>query len=243
MNNQDLNKENKENKENLENTENQEHCNQCYRECPKERLLCGRGKAHFGIADDQEDRRQTSETFRERRARNRREYENRNRGRGDWHGQPEGEMSLSQLLCRCGHIAGMSDSRFRGQGRILHILSRQQEMSQKELQEAMQVEAGSLSEIMGKMEAKGMLERKKDENDRRRMLVQLTEAGQRAALESMQETSTGEEMFRVLSDEEQQQLRELLEKLLSQWKNDFEKYGHGRQRGRRHGGDHHHQER
>lgn len=246
--------------------QNQEFCNQCNRQCPKDDLLCGRGRAYFGIGDNGDERgsesgdsrsgdhrdfngdperkrgyRAARERLRkERMAELHRDSEGRHHGHGGWHGQSEEEMPLSQLLSSCGHIAGHADRRFRGQGRILHILSQQQEMSQKELQEAMQVEAGSLSEIMGKMEAKGILERKKDDNDRRRMLVQLTEAGRKAALESMKDTNTGKDMFQVLSEEEQQQLKEILVKLLKQWKEDFAKEGHGRQNGHRHGGDHQH---
>lgn len=129
------------------------------------------------------------------------------------------DASLQELLIRSGYIAERKSGRQRGQNRILGILSENPEISQRALQEQLGIEPGSMSEILAKLEEKGFLVKEKDENDRRRMIIRLTEAG-RAAAEA--EKSEGgkpcaEEIFSSLTAEEQEQLKEMLRKLLTQW--------------------------
>lgn len=139
------------------------------------------------------------------------------------------EDSLAGLLCRCGYIADRKSGRQRGQKRILQILLQSPQMSQKELLDKMNIEPGSMSEVLAKMEDKGLIQREKDVNDRRKMLITLTKEGQNAA-----EHSSGnmdESMFEVLSEEEKETLKTILGKLLEQWKAERKEHGRGHHRG------------
>ena len=66
---------------------------------------------------------------------------------------------------------------FKGQGHVLRMLYHMGPMSQKELQERMGIQAGSISEVTLKLEKKGMVSRCKSPEDRRRILLSLTEQG------------------------------------------------------------------
>ena len=93
---------------------------------------------------------------------------------------------------------------------VLRILSRG-DMDQMALRGEMRIQPGSLSELLGKLEQKGLIERERAENDRRRVTVRLTEAG-RAALTPGE--TAADDPFAVLTEEEQATLRALLGKLL-----------------------------
>ena len=73
-----------------------------------------------------------------------------------------------------------------GQVRILRILSEADGISQKELQQKLAIKPGSASEILNKLEEKGL---------------------------------NPASLFQVLTEEEQEQLRQLLTKLLTSWQN------------------------
>ena len=127
------------------------------------------------------------------------------------------EASLLSLLVRCGYIAEKKSGRQRGQNRILNILLDTPKISQKSLQKQLGIEPGSISEIISKMEQKGLLRREKDEEDRRKMIVCLTEKGRAMAEESRQGREE-EDYFSALQPEEQLQLKKMIQKLLVQWK-------------------------
>lgn len=144
---------------------------------------------------------------------------------GHWfHGHGHGhrdidldKASLEELLIRSGYLAERKSGKYRGQRQILNILSGQPEISQKVLQERLEIEAGSLSELLAKLEEKGFLSRKRDEEDRRRMVVCLTEKGEEAVSRNAEDES-GTDLFAALDETERRQLKEILEKLLRQWK-------------------------
>lgn len=143
--------------------------------------------------------------------------------KGGFHGRMAGfhieDASLQELLIRSGYIAERKSGKQRGQSRILNILLENPQMSQRALQEQLGIEPGSISEILAKLEEKGFLVKEKDENDRRRMILRLTEAGKTAAEaeKSRDAKQYGEEIFSSLTHEEQEQLKEILRKLLTQW--------------------------
>ena len=91
-------------------------------------------------------------------------------------------------------------------------------MTQRELTERLGIQPGSASELVGKLERAGLVERTPSEQDRRTADVRLTEAGrarreQRAAAEERQRSG----LFAALSDEEKQTLLSLLERLYADW--------------------------
>lgn len=125
---------------------------------------------------------------------------------------------LRLLLIRCGHKLGNRHGGGHTQGRILKILYYQGPITQKNLQDKLDIQPGSMSEIAAKLEVKGLIRRDKDSSDKRKILLTLTEAG-RADVENFQKHSAGQQhvSFDVLSDKEQQILLNLLEKLIGSW--------------------------
>ena len=67
----------------------------------------------------------------------------------------------------------------RGQGRILIILKRKDGISTKELAEILNISVGSLNETLNKLEQKGYIEKVPSENDKRVLLIYLTEKGKK----------------------------------------------------------------
>ena len=126
----------------------------------------------------------------------------------------EDDDSLTALMLRCAHSLRHPDGRGGSQGRVLRILSRWDGLSQRALQERLGVQPGSLSELVSKLEAKGLLTREQDGEDKRRVLLRLTEAG-RAAAEEAPSPQEKDARFALLTEEEQASLRSLLTKLLS----------------------------
>lgn len=115
----------------------------------------------------------------------------------------------------CGHYLYHRSGSGAGQGKILTILSRRENMTQKELQEMLQIQPGSMSEILAKLEEKGLILRKKDDKDKRRSVLSLTGAGR----EYVREIRENEKpLFDALDDNEQEELKKLLGKLLESWK-------------------------
>lgn len=96
-----------------------------------------------------------------------------------------------------------------GQGRVLHILTLRSPMPQKELAFMLGVRPQSLSELLGKLESAGFVERRRDDTDRRTFIVDITEEGRNAASD-IPET---DDPFDVLSAEEQEQFGDMLDRV------------------------------
>ena len=142
------------------------------------------------------------------------------KGRG-WRGghgfEAEASDDLYTLMRACGHILYHQGGRKSGQGRILRILSHCEAMSQRELQEVLGIQTGSLSEILAKLENAGFIERERDEADRRRSVVRLTPAGRNHAEECCRDGER-QDMFSALDEGQREQLKKLLTILLADWK-------------------------
>ena len=125
---------------------------------------------------------------------------------------------LTRLLRVCGRRLYHSSCAGRTQARVLGLLA-QGGMTQREIQEKLQIQPGSVSELTGKLELKGFVTRSRDEKDRRRVVLTLTPAGQRAA-----EAAAGQKDVTVrydgLTGAEQAQLETLLEKVIEGWRKD-----------------------
>jgi DNA-binding MarR family transcriptional regulator len=134
-------------------------------------------------------------------------------GRGRCRREIPDDGSLASLLHQCMHLLRHGEARGMGQGRILTILSQTDEISQRELQEHLGIQPGSLSEILGKLESRGQIHRSRDEQDKRKATLRITDAG-RQALEAVSQ-SEQKDPFAVLSAEEQETLRTLLNKVLN----------------------------
>ena len=145
------------------------------------------------------------------------------------------EEKLQGQLRACGHFLHYNMGQKVGQARILSVLLERGTITQRELQDILEVRSGSLSEILNKVEADGFIERSQSENDRRQMEVKLTEAGTEAASrleEERGDMTSG--LFSCLSGEEKKTLAELLDKLLDGWEGPERERGcRGRGHGRR----------
>ena len=84
---------------------------------------------------------------------------------------------LAESLEQTGRLLSYCLGKRRGQGRILRILCQQEQMSQKELQEILHIQPGSMSEIAAKLESKGLIARGRDEADKRKILLSITDEG------------------------------------------------------------------
>lgn len=102
--------------------------------------------------------------------------------------------------------------RHMGQGRILKILN-EGPISQKDLQEALHVQAGSISEIVSKLEERGYLTRTKSNEDARAVILTITKQGE----EKLNEFSMKKDFYSSISEEEKQQLKDILIKLNNDW--------------------------
>lgn len=150
------------------------------------------------------------------------------------------EMSTNdKILAQMSKLTHSSHSILGGRGgqkRILHILSKEGSMTQRELTERLDIQPGSASEIIKKLEAAGYIVRTANESDRRTADISLTEAGKAQVLEyDTQREAQASKLFSTLSAEETEQLLALLEKVSTDWDARFKECP-------RHSHCHHHKE-
>ncbi|MFC4770984.1 MarR family transcriptional regulator [Enterococcus hermanniensis] len=114
--------------------------------------------------------------------------------------------------------------RLTGQQRVLAILDKEDGLIQSQLAEILDIRPSSLAELMKKMEKSDDVRRQEEEQDRRIKRVYLTEKGKEKAKKL---GSTGGDMseafFAGLTEEEQQQFSETLQKISDGWKDEFKK--------------------
>jgi len=107
------------------------------------------------------------------------------------------------------------NSRHTTQGKILKILYKKGDLSQKEMQEILHIQSGSISEIINKLENKSLLIRQKDEKDRRKVILHLTDKGKEdVEAYTQQYQNDVMQYFDVLNAEEKESLEKILQKLL-----------------------------
>lgn len=145
------------------------------------------------------------------------------------------EMNIDEkLFALLGRLGRMGHGAFNGkssQNRILHILSKAERMTQRELTEQLGIQPGSASEIIKKLETAGLITRQSNSEDRRTVDIALTDAGI-AQAEASSTQHTNHALFESLTDGEKQQLLTLLEKLGHDWHNRFR--GDGRSEHKHH---------
>ena len=114
------------------------------------------------------------------------------------------------------HGPGGKHGRWMSRERLLVIISEHPEgVWQKDLAWEADINASSASELIGKLEEDGFLVREADENDRRAVLVKLTETGKQRAEEIKAEREASlSGLFSRLTEAEKDTLSALLDKLL-----------------------------
>lgn len=127
---------------------------------------------------------------------------------------------------QCGRLLSHCLGKRRGQGRILRTLCQRGEMPQKELQELLGIQAGSMSEIAAKLEDKGLIVRVRSEEDRRKVSLSITEQGRAEAAQGDEAhiLLRRAELFSALTSEERGTLESLLDKLSADWAQRLERH-------------------
>ena len=119
---------------------------------------------------------------------------------------------ISHTMCRISEGKG-------NQRRILNIIGDAGTITQSELTRRLDIQPGSASEFLGKMESAGLIVRTPSEADRRTVDVRLTPEGKVRAEEATRERREHHaQMFACLSGEEKEILVSLLEKINDDWR-------------------------
>ena len=172
--------------------------------------------------------------------------------------EEHGSMELIGLLHRAVRFMGRARHQHgrsgHAQRRILALLTARGSMEQKELLEELDVRSTSLSEILGKLEHKGLISRERDSGDRRGFIISPTEEARTMMAGHDEEHRQGaDSLFKEFSEEEKASLKTLLEKLVSGMEanspflgNGEDEHRHGHHEGRRgccgrHGHHRHHE--
>ena len=108
------------------------------------------------------------------------------------------------------------------QKRILMMLLETGPVTQKALTALLGIQPGSASEVIGKLEAAGLIARTPSPEDRRTTDVMLTEAGDIAAREALAvREKRHETMFSCFTPEEKRSLLDMLEQLNTFWEGHY----------------------
>ncbi len=110
----------------------------------------------------------------------------------------------------------------RGQGRVLSILKMKPEISQKELLYLLDTSKQSLAELLSKLEKRGYILREPSEEDRRVMIVKLTEEGKNVEINSDKESVKKIAYLDIFEDSELEVLNKFLEKIIVEFEKEFE---------------------
>lgn len=128
------------------------------------------------------------------------------------------DEKLIHNLRRCSHYLRHNTEEKGSQRRVLFLLHRKGPMTQKDLLDAMGVRAGSLSELLSKLEAKGCIAKEKSEADKRNYNVSITPAGLEI-LEELQRQyhAAMVDLLAGFPEEDKVELNRLLDKLNALW--------------------------
>lgn len=117
------------------------------------------------------------------------------------------------------------------QQRVLIILDEVKSITQRDLTARLNIQPGSASEILSKLENAGLIRRTMSDEDRRTTNISLTEEGEQRAREAAAQRSRRHvEMFSCLSEEEKEQLFGLLEKIRNDWMQRYKPFKGGQRR-------------
>jgi len=140
-----------------------------------------------------------------------------------------------KLLILLRELGGLGRHGFNGKGsqtRILSILEKEGTMTQRDLTDRLGIQPGSASEVLGKLEAAGLILRSPSDTDRRTTNVSLTEVGKGKAAEGGEPRQNV--LFSDLTEAEKETLLALLEKLCTAWEQKAGEH-HGHHHGPHHG--------
>ena len=119
----------------------------------------------------------------------------------------------------CGHYMHFHGGGRSGKAPIICLIAKRGgQISQQELGGLFELKPGSLSEVLAKLEAAGLIERTRNPEDRRQLIIQLTDEGAReAALDQAARERFRSQAFTCLTPEEQESLAIMLKKIRTRW--------------------------
>lgn len=125
------------------------------------------------------------------------------------------EHILASHLRACGHFLYYQTGGKTGQRRILLTLLKNEGLTQKGLQDILEISSGALSEILQKMEDSSLIGREKSPEDKRQVRLSLTSEGRSTALQAKENyIRVLQRMFECLDEGEKAKLDEILKKLV-----------------------------
>lgn len=101
----------------------------------------------------------------------------------------------------------------RGQGRILALLKIKDGVSTKDMSSVLGIRTSSLNELLSKLESKGYVEREQSEEDKRVMVVKLTDKGR--GVDQPAGGAGSADMFDCLNEEEKKAFGEYLDRIIA----------------------------
>ncbi|MTV83196.1 MarR family winged helix-turn-helix transcriptional regulator [Secundilactobacillus folii] len=118
-----------------------------------------------------------------------------------------------------------------GQMRVLLLLNKKDHLTNSQIVEALDIRPSSVSVMIKKLAAEGLVERHDSKEDKRISFISLTDKG-RESIASTHSFKQGfaDELFSPLSEDEQQTLGELLKKLTVGLDDKFTKWDEGEER-------------
>ncbi|MBQ2961773.1 MarR family transcriptional regulator [Methanobrevibacter sp.] len=105
----------------------------------------------------------------------------------------------------------------KGQGRLIIFLKRKDKLSTKALSEILNVSVTSLNETLNKLEQQNFIRKVPSEQDKRVLLVELTEEGRALEFKNHEDI----DIFDSLSEKEKENLNEYLNRLTASLHNKF----------------------
>ena len=114
----------------------------------------------------------------------------------------------------------MHDSH-RGQGRVLAMLKIKPEISQRELTYLVGMRKQSIAELLAKLEKSGYITREPLEEDKRAMIIKLTEGGMAAADEADDNATETAKFLGCLNEDELAQFGEYLSRIIKHYEEQF----------------------
>ena len=121
------------------------------------------------------------------------------------------DQQIVDMLRRCGHMMHRLPDHGGARRRVLDLLDGES-CSQKVLQEALGIQPGSASDLLGKMERDGLIRREPLATDRRGMKVIITDKGLEQS--KSRDSAAADGLMDCFTDDEKQQLASLLSRLL-----------------------------
>ena len=130
------------------------------------------------------------------------------------------DVELMRKMRWCGHLLYHKYHLNFAQNKILILLCENGPMTQTELLNELKIQAGSLSEILAKVEGAKFVKKERSETDKRTVLVSVTEEGVKQAEAFKEERRRlAAFLFEGLSEEDKGDLDRILSQLLNEWSN------------------------